>query len=148
APVPYFHLSAPDDRIRGSIGLLAQAGDWDARRSVPPDLLAELAVDRCAYSFQLGSPIPNAIDASTSDILELASRLQTMELVVTADTMLAHLAGALAVPTWTLLAYEADWRWMVDRSDSPWYPTMRLFRQSTPGDWPGVIQAVRTALRQ
>jgi ADP-heptose:LPS heptosyltransferase len=99
-----------------------------------------------AYSFQLGSLIPNALDASTPDIVELARRLQTMDLIVTADTMVAHLAGALGLPTWTLLAYEADWRWMVDRADSPWYPSMRLFRQPRPGDWAAVIDVVRAEL--
>jgi hypothetical protein len=56
--------------------------------------------------------------------------------------MPAHLAGALGIPTWTLLQADADWRWMSDREDSPWYPTMRLFRQTTPGDWRDVIERV------
>jgi hypothetical protein len=60
--------------------------------------------------------------------------------------MPAHLAGALGVPVWTLLPYDADWRWLEARSDSPWYPTMRLFRQKTPGDWSSVIDDVRSAL--
>jgi hypothetical protein len=59
--------------------------------------------------------------------------------------MPTHLAGALGVPVWTLLPYDADWRWLEARSDSPWYPTMRLFRQKTPGDWSSVIDDVRSA---
>jgi ADP-heptose:LPS heptosyltransferase len=58
-----------------------------------------------------------------------------MDLIVTVDGMPAHLAGSLGRPTWMLLPYAGDWRWMRDRSDSPWYPTMRIFRQPTPGDW-------------
>jgi len=60
--------------------------------------------------------------------------------------MTAHLAGALAVPVWTLVPYHADWRWMEDRSDSPWYPTLRLFRQPSPGDWHSVIACVTREL--
>ena len=56
--------------------------------------------------------------------------------------MPAHLAGALGVPVWTLLRTHADWRWLRDRTDSPWYPTMRLFRQTRPGDWSGVVRDV------
>ena len=59
----------------------------------------------------------------------------------------AHLAGALGKPVWVLLAADADWRWLVDREDSPWYPTARLFRQTQPGDWSGVAERVRRALK-
>ena len=62
--------------------------------------------------------------------------------------MAAHLAGALAVPVWTLLHYAADWRWLLDRRDSPWYPTMRLFRQPRPGDWAPVVAEIAAALRR
>jgi hypothetical protein len=62
--------------------------------------------------------------------------------------MMAHLAGALGVPTWTLLQAEADWRWMEQRDDSPWYPTMRLFRQEHPGCWQGVMTKVQQALAE
>jgi hypothetical protein len=60
--------------------------------------------------------------------------------------MPSHLAGALGVTTWTLLPYHADWRWLEHRGDSPWYPTMRLFRQSSDGDWTSTIDDVRQAL--
>jgi ADP-heptose:LPS heptosyltransferase len=65
-----------------------------------------------------------------------------LDLLISIDSMPVHLAGALGVPVWTLLQAEADWRWMNDRTDSPWYPTMRLFRQQHPGNWEGVIQNV------
>jgi len=61
--------------------------------------------------------------------------------------MAAHLAGALAVPVWVMLHYAADWRWLLDRCDSPWYPTMRLFRQKTAGDWKAVFARIENALR-
>ncbi len=84
-------------------------------------------------------------DESTP-VLTVAKIFKTLDLVITVDTMLAHLAGAMARPVWTLLPYECDWRWMMEREDSPWYPTMRLFRQPRPGDWHPVIQRVQQAL--
>jgi ADP-heptose:LPS heptosyltransferase len=70
-----------------------------------------------------------------------------MDLVISVDTMTAHLAGALGLPVWTLLPFEGDWRWMLDRTDSPWYPTMRLFRQPRPGDWESVVRDLQRELR-
>jgi ADP-heptose:LPS heptosyltransferase len=70
-----------------------------------------------------------------------------MDVLITVDSMPAHLAGALGVPVWTLLHAEADWRWMQDRGDSPWYPTMRLFRQVQPGNWEPVVERVCAELR-
>ena len=69
-----------------------------------------------------------------------------VELVITVDTMLAHLAGALGRPVWNLLAFAPDMRWILDRADTPWYPTMRLFRQPAPNDWAGVFREVRREL--
>jgi FkbM family methyltransferase len=67
-------------------------------------------------------------------------------LVITADTAIAHIAGALGVPTWLALSHVPDWRWLLDREDAPWYPTIRLFRQSAPGDWSGVVQRMADEL--
>ena len=69
-----------------------------------------------------------------------------MDLLITIDSMSAHLAGALGVPVWTLLSNDSDWRWMEDRTDSPWYPSMRLFRQPRSGSWKGVIDDVIAAV--
>jgi hypothetical protein len=68
-------------------------------------------------------------------------------LVIAVDTLVAHLAGALARPVWTLLAAVPDFRWLLGREDSPWYPTMRLFRQPRPGDWAAVVAQVSEELR-
>jgi hypothetical protein len=67
-------------------------------------------------------------------------------LVITSDTSTAHLAGALGVPVWVALSTSPDWRWLLDRDDSPWYPSMRLFRQSRPGGWADVFQRIKAEL--
>jgi len=71
-----------------------------------------------------------------------------LDLVVTIDTSVAHLAGAMGVPVWVLVAHAPDWRYHLARSDNPWYPTMRLFRQERDGDWSGAIERVAEALGQ
>ncbi|MFL6350652.1 MAG: ADP-heptose--LPS heptosyltransferase [Bryobacteraceae bacterium] len=80
-------------------------------------------------------------------VLPAARNLMTLDLVISVDTMMAHLAGAMGRPVWTLLPYRCDWRWMMKRVDSPWYPTMRLFRQNRSGEWRSVIRQVEQALR-
>jgi hypothetical protein len=80
------------------------------------------------------------------DFADTAALIAEMDLIVTIDTSVAHLAGALGRPVWVLLKSDADWRWLCDRADSPWYPTARLFRQQRPGDWAGVIERVRAEL--
>jgi Tetratricopeptide repeat/Glycosyltransferase family 9 (heptosyltransferase) len=79
--------------------------------------------------------------------MDTAAILFHLDLVITSDTAIAHLAGALGRPVWLLLSVSSDWRWLVERSDSPWYPTMRLFRQQNFGDWDGVLHEVAGALR-
>jgi ADP-heptose:LPS heptosyltransferase len=81
-----------------------------------------------------------------ANFADTAAVIDKLDLVITVDTAVAHLAGAIGKPVWTLLSFAADWRWLIDREDSPWYPTMKLFRQKTPGDWKGVIANVRDAL--
>jgi ADP-heptose:LPS heptosyltransferase len=83
-----------------------------------------------------------------SNLFEEARLIRALDLVISVDTMPAHLAGALGVPVWTLLPAEADWRWMDGRYDSPWYPTMRLFRQEEDGVWEPVIMRVAAALKR
>jgi hypothetical protein len=92
---------------------------------------------------------PILIDRSVdqlSDIDVFAAQVAAMDLVVTIDNSTAHLAGGLGVPTWLLLPFAPDWRWLQAREDSPWYPAMRLFRQTKPGDWQPVVRSVDSAL--
>ena len=74
--------------------------------------------------------------------------MMSLDLVVSCDTSVAHLAGALGRPVWIALKFDAEWRWLRDRDDSPWYPTARLFRQTTPGDWSGLFKRMATALKE
>jgi tetratricopeptide (TPR) repeat protein len=80
-----------------------------------------------------------------NSLADLAAAMVNLDLIITVDTAAAHLAGALAVPVWTLLSYVPDWRWLLDREDSPWYPTMRLFRQNHWGDWSDVFERIAAA---
>jgi ADP-heptose:LPS heptosyltransferase len=80
--------------------------------------------------------------------LDDARVMSALDLVISVDTMTAHLAGALGRNTWTLLPFDADWRWMKDREDCPWYPTMRLFRQQRQGDWSGLVAEVAIELQR
>ncbi|MEG4067956.1 tetratricopeptide repeat protein [Microcoleus sp. Pol11C2] len=82
-----------------------------------------------------------------NDFADTAAVISQLDLVICVDTAVAHLAGALGKPVWILLCFMPDWRWMLEREDSPWYPTARLFRQQTPGDWVGVCDRVKTALK-
>jgi ADP-heptose:LPS heptosyltransferase len=72
--------------------------------------------------------------------------MENLDLIITLDTSVAHVAGALGRPVWVSLKYVSDWRWMIDRSDTPWYPTMRLFRQDAPGKWDSAFARMRDAL--
>ena len=91
---------------------------------------------------QLGAEFDSGGDA----FLDSAALMQSLDLVITSDTAIAHLAGALGPPVWVALKYVPDWRWLLDRSESPWYPTMRLFRQPASGDWDGVFAQIETEL--
>ena len=86
------------------------------------------------------------LTSDLSDLAETAALVGCLDLVITVDTSIAHLAGALGCPTWILLPFRPDWRWLLDRDDTPWYPTARLFRQQEKGDWSDVITRVRNEL--
>jgi tetratricopeptide (TPR) repeat protein len=92
---------------------------------------------------QLSDPL----DLESESMLETSALVAALDLVITSDTMLAHLAGAMGVRVWVVLHHVPDWRWLMDRDDSPWYPTMRLFRQREPGDWREVFARVAAELR-
>jgi tetratricopeptide (TPR) repeat protein len=100
-------------------------------------LPASLQIQDLGTDFEPGGP-----DA----FLDVAAVMECLDLVITSDTSIAHLAGALGRPTWVALKRVPDWRWMLDRDDSPWYPTMRLFRQRRHGDWEDVFDRMRVAL--
>jgi hypothetical protein len=97
---------------------------------------------------QLAQAPGNLIDLSpsVSDMADTAAQIAKLDLVISADTSVPHLAAALGIPTWVLMPYSPDWRWLQEREDCPWYPSMRLFRQSQPGEWEPVMQRVRSAL--
>jgi tetratricopeptide (TPR) repeat protein len=86
-------------------------------------------------------------DGTTGAFMDTAALMKNLDLVVTSDTAIPHLAGALGVPVWVALPFLPDWRWMLDREDSPWYPSMRLFRQPTAGDWETPFANIATALQ-
>jgi hypothetical protein len=156
AVVPYMHVDPArlDAAGRPRVGLVWRAGDWDERRSIPFSRLGPLLELPVRWYMLQGEPglaerHPGlGTVAGTTDIVEAARTMRALDLVITIDSMAAHLAGALATPVWTLLSAEADWRWMERRDDSPWYPTMRLFRQEQQGDWAPVVERVAGALER
>lgn len=85
-------------------------------------------------------------DAGPDAFLDTAAAMESLDLVIASDTAIAHLAGALGRPVWVALKFVPDWRWLLDRTDSPWYPSMRLFRQASQGDWPGVFSEIAQEL--
>ncbi len=157
ARIPYLHVDASAlDNCKMKVGLVWRGGDWDPRRDVPFDLLTRLAEIQEISFYVLQQETAGwedhqsfkAILPRGGDALTTARVMRALDLVVSIDSMPAHLAGALGIRTWTLLQKDADWRWMSDRRDSPWYPTMRLFRQQQPGDWETVVAQVKTELRK
>jgi Flp pilus assembly protein TadD len=126
----------------------------DPGRSCPAELLAPLAeIDGVSlYSLQVGwdgaLPLPMSdLTGLIQNFGDTAALISLLDLVITVDTAVAHLAGALGTATWVMLPYAADWRWMTGRVDSPWYPTMRLFRQALPGDWQDTIRRIVYSLK-
>jgi hypothetical protein len=150
----------PHDKMR--IGLVwcgNRAHGDDRQRSMPLQTMCRL-LDVKARFFSLQKEPrpadrqtlrerPEIVDftAHLADFAETAAMLSCLDLVITVDTSVAHLAGALARPTWILLAHAPDYRWMLDREDSPWYPTARLFRQSASRDYEEVLERVRAELK-
>lgn len=172
AGVPYITVpEAPAEywrtRVREEKGLnrLAVGLTWsgnpdyreNGRRTVPEAALAELGAAAGIRWINLqkdrpGAAIPRmdlaALETPATTLTDAAAIVEALDLVVSADTSMAHLAGALARPVWLMTPYAPDWRWMLGRSDSPWYPTMRLFRQSSPHDWTPIVAAIRDALEE
>ena len=131
----------------------------DRNRSIPLGCFEPLA--RCSgvqlLSLQKGAGVEQLqpmderfpvteLGSRLNDFMVTAAVMKNLDLVITCDTAVAHLAGALGVPVWVALPFVPDWRWLLDRGDSPWYPTMRLFRQESRGDWQGVFRRIEVAL--
>jgi tetratricopeptide (TPR) repeat protein len=169
APVPFAGLTddgAAAARIRAASGLrigIVWAGSPnhpnDMRRSCPLAAFAPLfEIPGCSFfSLQKGAAereidkvafgsklVP--LGAQLGDLADTAAALGALDLLISVDTAVAHLAGTLHIPAWLLLPQVADWRWLVGRDDSPWYPSMRLFRQHRRSDWAGVLRMVAAAL--
>ena len=159
ADVPYLRAPAADrprlDDGDLHVGIVWKCGDWAPERSIPVELLEPLTQISgvMLHVLQRGSGLDErppgfGVVSGSDDILEAARTIASLDLMISIDSMPAHLAGALAVPTWTLLQAKADWRWMDERTDSPWYPTMRLFRQQQEGDWRSVVAEAAAELRR
>ena len=116
--------------------------------SVPGVQFISLQKDLRAGDSDLLREYPQIVDlgGQLNDFSDTAAIMSLLDLVVSSDTACAHLAGALGLPVWVLLQRQPDWRWMFDREDCPWYPSARLFRQPTAGDWDSVIRQVAAAL--
>lgn len=142
-PAPYLAWPKPNVVDGLTLGVVARGNpehDNDRHRSLPPEAAAELMALPGATSLA-------PADTRARDFWDTAGVIAGLDLVITVDTSVAHLAGALGKPVWVLLpALGCDWRWLTGRRDSPWYPSMRLFRQTAPGDWSGVLAEVKTAL--
>jgi ADP-heptose:LPS heptosyltransferase len=97
-----------------------------------------------------GTSIDSMIDWTDefNDFADTAAFMANLDMIISADTAVAHLAGAMGKPAGVLLPFAPDWRWLLNRQDSPWYPTMRLFRQPRPGDWETPVKQVAQQLRQ
>jgi hypothetical protein len=163
ANIPYIYV--PEVRAREPeelphearslrVGLAWRSGEWDSARSIPGSLINRFAAvpNTNWYSLQYNARCPiDAEQMACKDIRAMAERMMQLDLVISPDTMTAHLAGALGLPVWLLLQHECDWRWMshsaiAEGGRSPWYPTMQLFRQPSPGDWDRLIEQVLSAL--
>ncbi|MDU0457881.1 MAG: tetratricopeptide repeat protein [Geobacteraceae bacterium] len=170
ANMPYLHPSSESvaewarrldgDRQGFRIGLVWAGNEQpNANRSCPLEYLTPLLglPDTVFYSLQIGKQensrlTPACRDriidhtAAITDFSDTAAMMSNLDLVISIDTASAHLAGALGQPVWTLLPFVADWRWLLTRDDSPWYQSMKLFRQETHGDWAAVIDRLRHEL--
>lgn len=135
-----------------TVGLVWEVGNWDKRRAIPATLLRGLNREGLQlYSVQRGADHgahaqAGAKDISTPDLVELGYRLRELDVVVSVDTMVVHLAGALGCEPWVMLRRDCDWRWPAQAGPSIWYPRARLFHQRQSGDWTHVVEAVGSAL--
>lgn len=150
-----FRSRLAPDRSKLRVGLAWEGSQWDLERWIPLKLLRPLfnvdcefwCLQGCAAQMQHLQPlVQDGSETSGFGIDGFVGLIANLDLVITIDTFSAHIGGALGVPTWLLLKQEADWRWMRDVSETPWYPSLRLFRQKTRGDWTDVVLEMYEAL--
>jgi hypothetical protein len=158
--VPSAPLITPYDGTRPlRVGVVWASSSYNAARSIPLPEMTRLFDVRYTLFFSLQAGEQRAqlkslslrvedLQTDRACVRSTAEKLKNLDLIITVDTMMAHLAGAMGRPVWTLLPFQCDWRWMMAREDSPWYPAMRLFRQPQPGDWHSVIDHVQRALQK
>jgi tetratricopeptide (TPR) repeat protein len=171
APIPYLHADPAaverwSRRLAGARAAFKVGIAWAGNPQHAADRLRSMAIERLAplldvpgvafYSLQVGARSGDLARLPAGTVVDLAPELKTyaetaaamanLDLVVAVDTSIVHLAGALGRPCWVMLPFAPDWRWLIERTDSPWYPTLRLFRQESPGDWEGVVERVGRAL--
>lgn len=172
AAVPYLHaepnaLDRWKHRLGDRPGLKVGIA-WAGNPAHQNDLQRSIGLERMSalldlpgvrwFSLQVGARandlaaltpgLVSDLSPDLKDFSETAAAIANLDLVITVDTAAAHLGGALGRPVWIVLPFVPDWRWLLERTDSPWYPTARLFRQPARGDWEGVLTAVRSALRE
>lgn len=143
-----------DPRLKVGLVWAGSAGHRnDRNRSIPPGLLGALGRSGARFfSLQKAAtaqrPGLEMLDwtAELGDFSDTAALIANLDLIISCDTAVAHLAGAMGKPVWVMLPLAHDWRWLLNRDDSPWYPTMRLFRQKRAGDWAAVVEEVTRAL--
>jgi hypothetical protein len=154
---PYLHVDSlplSTDKSLLSVGIVWQSGDWNPSRDIPFSFLMPLAGIKGIKIYILQA---NALPAGWQKgfgihpgeftLYDYARVICGLDLMITVDSMPAHLAGALNVPVWVMLQAQADWRWMENRTNSPWYPSMKLFRQKNQGDWKPVIHQIAEELK-
>lgn len=167
APTRYIEPPAPapitipsDGSLRVGIAWAGNPGHQrDKWRSMPAEMLAPLAEIEgvSLYSLQVNAPDDNRmppdlaervvdLEPHIGDFADTAALIDQMDLVISIDSSVVHVAGALGVPCWVMMSYVTDWRWLKDREDSPWYPSVRLFRQNSPGDWQELVSRVADAV--
>lgn len=147
AAVPY--LQAERGVLpRGCVGLCYGAGDWDAARAVPPILLESIcAMAPCVSLMPEPTTLPVLNPGGCPyNMKATAALVAACDLVITVDTMIAHLAGAMGRPVWLMLKAEPDWRWPLKGRRTPWYPSMRLYTPSSAGDWSSLLEDVERDL--
>jgi hypothetical protein len=151
--LPFWRNLMPDKGLF-KVGLCWAGKSYpDPGRSCPPDQLSPLAElgGISFHSLQVGwekdLPLPMTdLTKYLNDFADTACLVALLDMVITIDTAVAHLAGAMGKPTWLMLPHAPDWRWMTKRHDSPWYPSVRIFRQADPGSWEEVVREVASSL--